>query len=87
MRLTTSLYQNRFKTIKYDDKFWKKARLKLDELTESESLFQLIKFVTSLKVLAAQEIKFGERGIELVMPKKSLLAEYNTPPLPETKRF
>ncbi len=64
--------------------FWQESRLELQK-SSGYSILQT-ELALNLKILAAREVKFGNQGLELVMPEKPP-QDQQTPPLPEARRF
>ncbi len=68
-----------------DQKTWKKMKRKLGEYRDADDWFNFIKLARSLKILAAQEIKIGDEGLELVMPERDQGIAASK--IPESKKF
>lgn len=58
-----------------------------DQLLDKQAWAVFLRSAYVLKMVTAEKINFQNQTIELVMPEKELQEEYNTPPLPEAKRF
>lgn len=64
--------------------FWRKAYDTINNVgTEDE--WRMQQFLFDLRVLAADDIKFGENGLELIMDESRITNEIS--PLPEVRRF
>lgn len=72
-----------------DERFWKLAKIEFEQQKKSinQTLFPYFaEFAANLKILAAKEIKFGEFGLELVLPEAKL-DDSTSLKLPESRRF
>ena len=75
--------------LKLDQATWQGMRGELEALrqeNETEEWKKFISLATEMKILAAEEVKVTDRGLEIKMRKDKPLTS-SVPPLPETKQF
>ncbi|NQV13473.1 MAG: hypothetical protein HQ530_04210 [Parcubacteria group bacterium] len=83
LKIVLPEYVNRYGL---DNKIWQDMKDKLDTFRGEEKWLVFGELASNLKVLAAEEIKTTDQGLELVMPKQENFKEA-TPPRPERKEL
>lgn len=81
------LFPKRFSEIELKDDFWKIQKNALAQLRSNGQWEYFAKSAAAMKILAAEKIKFTDRGLELEMSKPKKPSGAEAPPLPEKRKF
>ena len=81
------LYPESLEEFNIDDATWKNMKKKLQESRKGKYWIDFAEYAMFLKLLAAEEIKITNKGLEVIMQKEEAEFKEETPPMPQTRKF
>ena len=83
------VFPEKFYSLNLDAAMWEKMMklFRKQEILDPLLDPRHIQFTASLKLLAAEEIKITDKGLEIIMSKEKPEFKEETPPMPQTRKF
>lgn len=81
------LFPERVGELNLDNKFWTKAKKEFRSLIRDKKYHHPSTFAMNMKILAAEDLKFTDRGMEVVMPEQKESLQEDASSIPEVRNF